>query len=254
MIDAPKRLISVEDEGLGWDVHLPHNPSCYGSEMILRMVKLINRRGRVRFFQKDKTGKFWRWEDHPDNAKGEEDLPSFLRDAVDLISQCELVISFEDQKEAHKLVRDLSPAQLTPAVQHGIEQEQKRRLSLYNKHSRQDYPRPLRFVARTKQAFAPVLMGVGWMVMVDASEGNAAEIHRWMTRNMEERIWAGVWNGIDGVELARNSWRYHRLSVSDWQGLIDKCRADPSNLLIVHFFFKGDLARFDKRYGPSQFL
>lgn len=247
------RLLANSEEAFEWDVAVPFDPNRYDARTIISMVKLVNRRGRVRWFQQMLDGNEWRWEGSRYNVKGEDDLPTFVDEALHQRFKGRLVVSFEDRSDARAFAHDLDRLSVTPEASEQLRKVQQRKAKLGRKlvaHlTPPAYPESIRFAKADGWGDYVALV---WVTMVEPRELQALEIDKWMRRHVRERYWAGVWKPGTGPLMAKLNWRYWRLSPNDWQWLIDSKGAD--NFIIVNFYNRDDSLAFDAKYGPRKFV
>lgn len=238
-------IIPESDGGLGWDVRVPRASERYDAKTIIRMVKLVNRRGRVRYMEiyDDEWAYFRR---NPVPISGLDERLEFVSEAL---SSNALWISFEDPREARKFLSDLESLRISPDEQSRIEIEMERRRSIALSYARHDYPPALHF---TGKAFWSVT-GYKWLLMVSPANQEAAVVNSWMRHNMESRYWPAAWRPGEPPTLVKLSWRYWHLKVEQWRSLLDRCKASDE-MLIVHFMLQTDYQKFDRQFGPSKFI
>lgn len=247
-----KQIVPETDCGLGWDVRVPFD-GLYDAKSVKRMVKLINRRGRVRWLTRSTEHRskeaVWRLFQRPiEKISGLDELVDFIEAGMGATFPDGLYVSFEDRFEARKFQRDLADLALTTEEAVQAQEVQAARLTAIQAMQRHDYPEPLRFAS--KQG-THVTTGYRWLQMVTPSDQDAAFIETWMRRNLESRYWAASWQPGEWVSPIKLSLRYWHLKAEQWQRLIDQGQAEPNRLLIVHFLLPTDYRAFDAKFGPS---
>jgi len=251
MYGVTERLIPSVDGGLGWDVHVSCHPDRYDAVTILRMVKLVNRRGMVRFFYPH-DGKWYKFVKEPERIAGVDDRLEWVEEQL---ADDDLHVSFSDRFEARKFAFDLnslgSSAISVPSEGQLAAREKARakRRMIADQHVRADYPASLTF----EDTDGWQRQGFAWMIMIHPTHHDPAVIEVWMRRKLESRYWPAVWTPGQAPRLIKKSYRYWHLKAAQWQTLISLSRATNS-LLIVHFMLKTDLQAFDRAYGPSSLL
>jgi len=247
MYDVSQKLIPSSEGGLGWDVHVRCAPDSYDALTILRMVKLVNRRGMVRYFYPH-DGKWYRFVKQVERIARIDDRLEWVEEQL---ADDDLYVSFSDRLEARKFVADLNSlsTSVIPAASKADIAAKAARFALAQEYARTDYPPNLTF--RRNDGWER--SGNGWLVMVSPQLHDPAKVETWMRKNLESRYWPAVWQPGGAPQLLRKSYRYWHLKAADWQTLFDRCR-DTGCLLIVHFHMKTDLEAFDRTYGPSSLL
>lgn len=257
------RLLANSDDAFEWDVAVPFDPNRYGARTIISMVKLVNRRGRVRWFERQTDGTEWR---HPRPrvvVKADGDDRTFVADILDRVSGSVLIISFEDRTEARAFVRDLGRLSVLPKARQQF-LEDRRQL-------RKETLREEKFVACAPPELYPsgdwfkgvrsaeTAFGPYWATMLNTHRHTAAEVDSWMCANVKGRYFAGTWQAIkyawqkvpNPPKMVKLSWRYWRLTFLQWHRLLEK--ADQRNLLVVNFIDHRDFLAFDGQYGAGTF-
>ena len=251
MYGVSERLIPSVDGGLDWDVHVCCCPDRYDAVTILRMVKLVNRRGMVRFFY-PLDGGWHKFVKQPERIAGVDDRLEWVEEQL---ADNDLHVSFSDRFEARKFAFDLnslgSSTISAPSEAELASRERARaeRRMIADQHVRNDYPASLTFECKDgwqRQGFA-------WLVMIHPHHHDPAKIEAWMRKKLEGRYWPAVWLPGQAPRLIKKSYRYWHLRAAQWQTLINLSRATDS-LLIVHFMLKTDIKAFDRAYGPSSLL
>jgi hypothetical protein len=246
------RIVPEDCDGLGWDVRVPFD-GLYDALAVKRMVKLVNRRGRVRWITRatdSRTGEI-RWSVfQPPRTKiaGLDELVEFIEEAVGVLAPDGLHVSFEDRFEARRFQRDLADLALTADEETQAKALEVARFKAVQALRRDDYPEPLRF---TRKEGSGDIRGYQWLQMVEPASQDAAIIEAWMRRNLESRYWAASWQPGERVSPVKLSLRYWHLKAEQWQRLMDQSRTEPARLLIVHFLLPTDYHAFDRRFGPS---
>ena len=247
--------ILASAEGFEFDAEVSFDPLRYGADTIMGLVKLANRRGRVRWFERRPDGQEWRWRASQDIIKGEDDLPTFVAKVLDHPPEitaynpahATLVVSFEDRSDARAFARDVDQLVVASVVvRQQLQLEATRRQQIADSYRPSSYPR----YSRPPRAldFKPD----AWIAMVRAEIQNASEVDVWMRRHIRERYWVGVLRADGELEMGRTGRRYWRLTAGEWEFQIG--RLDTGDRLLVYFFSEVDQNAFDARYGPGQFL
>lgn len=250
------RILSGSD-GFGWDVTVPYDPARYDAKTIVRMVKQVNRRGRVRYFELWDDGDENRWEPHPDPIKGVDYLEDFIREILEpdtpvgrMKAISRLVVSFDDKSDARAFARDLEQLVIAPAAKNRMLNELQAARRNANSHTPDSYPPHVMI----KQPVGMADAGGGyWVALVKPLDQNPHEIATWFKRNIKWRYWACTWRPSTDPIMAQLSWRYWRLSVVQWQALI-ATSANQASYLLIDFADMADARAFDNRFGPAQFV
>jgi hypothetical protein len=233
--DWPRILSSADS--FDWDVEVPRHLSRYDAKSIQSIVKLINRRGRVRWFEVWPDGREWRYtESIFGNVEGEDDLSAFLANLLEKQTKNRLVVNFDDRSDARAFKRELNQLNMSPLALKELKDEDARRREIAAKHLPKSYP-----PGRHK-----------WVVMVNAARQDANQIDAWMRKHIHERYRVAVWRSDGALEFERSGYRYWRLTPEQWRNQIEKL--GPDDKLLVDFAFDHDQATFDARYGPAQFI
>jgi len=246
-MQMPHALIPEVDGGLGWDVWIDPAFDRYFAKTILRIVKLVNRRGMVRYIATYR-GAWYRFVKETNRIAGLDDRMEWIADHLD---DSTLYVSFSDRLEAQKFVADMNSlaASVSLAASESDDAASLARQAHAQLHVRTDYPERLTF--RHKDGWER--SGYGWLVMVYPQLRDPAKVEVWMRKRLESRYWPAVWQPGSTPQFCRKSYRYWHLKAEQWQLLFDQSR-ETDGLLIVHFHMKTDLEAFDRAYGPSSLL
>lgn len=252
--DQIERVIPAAAGGLGYDVQVPRDYDRYDGRTIKRMVKLVNRRGRVRWICRGISWLSNQLEHHvfekQQKIAGVDDLAAFIDAKMEEPGEHGLFVSFEDRFEARRFKRDLDALVVPDDVAAQIAEERARRERIAAKH-RLDLPQHSTWAEwnRFRQSHVPEPK---WRMMVKPAQLNAERFDQWLMAR-RSHFQTALWKPGKEPILIRGSLKRGAFAVADWQKVRARCEREQLHLL---FFFQIEEygEEFERTYGPGQFL